>query len=107
MFKNLQSVTAPDKYTVVIQFAPGTSPEVIIEMLEAQSGTDPSMEAQEVVAAGKINDWHYAIGTGPFILESFVSGSFRDPGQETPITGEPTSATRRTSSPTSMNSSTS
>ena len=75
VFNNLQSVTASDDYTVAIQFAPGTSTEVITEMLEAQSGTDVLMEAHEVVDAGKINDWHYAIGTGPFILTDFVSGS--------------------------------
>jgi peptide/nickel transport system substrate-binding protein len=75
IFKNLQAVTAPDKYTVVIQFAPGSNAETIMEMLEAQSGTDPSIECPEVVAAGKINDWHYAMGTGPFILESYVAGS--------------------------------
>jgi len=24
---------------------------------------------------GDLNDWHHAIGTGPFILKDFVSGS--------------------------------
>ena len=24
---------------------------------------------------GNLNDWHHAIGTGPFILKDFVSGS--------------------------------
>jgi peptide/nickel transport system substrate-binding protein len=75
VFNNLQSVTAPSKYTVVIQFAPGTNPEIIIELLEAQSALDTFIEAQEVVAAGEINDWHHAIGTGPFMLQGFVSGS--------------------------------
>ena len=75
VFNNLQSVTADGDYTVAIQFAPGTSTELITEMLEAQSGTDVCIEAHEVVEAGKINDWHYAIGTGPFILKDFVDGS--------------------------------
>jgi len=33
------------------------------------------IEAREVVEKwGVLNDWHYAVGTGPFILQDFVPG---------------------------------
>ena len=34
------------------------------------------MAAPEAVTQwGNLNDWHHAIGTGPFILQDYVSGS--------------------------------
>jgi peptide/nickel transport system substrate-binding protein len=73
-YKQLASVTAPDKYTVVFKWkAPGV--EFIFETLQAIN-QELVIEAHEVVEKwGDLNDWHHAIGTGPFIVRDFVSGS--------------------------------
>jgi peptide/nickel transport system substrate-binding protein len=71
----LQSVTATDKFTVVFKWTM-SNPQVIEESMEAQSADTPDIEAPEAVAQwGNLNDWHHAIGTGPFILSDFVDGS--------------------------------
>jgi len=71
---NLKSLTSPDKYTVIFNWGI-SNPELIIETMEAQSGSGVDIENREAVAQwGDLNDWHHAIGTGPFILTDFVSG---------------------------------
>jgi len=71
---NLTSVTATDKYTVVMQWNT-PNPEVATENLQAP-GIQNSIENPEAVKLwGNLDDWHHAIGTGPFILTDFVSGS--------------------------------
>jgi len=46
-----------------------------METLQAGGG-DLLLENPEAVKMwGDVNDWHHAIGTGPFILKDFVSGS--------------------------------
>ena len=74
-FSTLQSVTATDKYTVVFKW--GTpNPEFITENLEAVSSSGQCIESPDAVQQwGNVSDWHHAIGTGPFILQDFVSGS--------------------------------
>jgi len=70
----LISVTATDKYTVVFKWKV-SNPEFILETMQAL-GDELDMEATEAVNAwGNLNDWHHAIGTGPFILSDFVSGA--------------------------------
>jgi peptide/nickel transport system substrate-binding protein len=74
LFKNLLSVTATDKYTVVFKWKGGS----LESMLENMGSMSPStsMENPEAVAQwGNLNDWHHAIGTGPFILTDFVDSS--------------------------------
>ena len=72
---NLKSMSAPDNYTVVFNWAI-SNPEVILETMQAQSGSAVDVEAREAVTQwGNLNDWHHAIGTGPFILTDFVSAS--------------------------------
>jgi peptide/nickel transport system substrate-binding protein len=71
---SLISVTASDKYTVVFKWKT-PNPEYIIEAMQSFA-TGLDMEAREAVQLwGNVNDWHHAIGTGPFILTDFVSGS--------------------------------
>jgi ABC-type transport system substrate-binding protein len=73
-FQQLISVTATDKYTVVFKWHI-PNPEFITENIQA-IGTVGCIEPSEAVQAwGNLNDWHHAIGTGPFILHDFVSGS--------------------------------
>jgi len=43
---------------------------------------------------GDVRDWHHAVGTGPFMLQNFVSGSSATLVKN-PIIGQPTSGTRR------------
>ena len=73
-FMNLISVTATDKYTAVFKWKV-SNPEYIIEAMQSFA-TGLDMEAKEAVQLwGNVNDWHHAIGTGPFLLTDFVSGS--------------------------------
>jgi peptide/nickel transport system substrate-binding protein len=70
---SITSVTATDNYTVVFQFnTPNV--EFILESMEAV-GEDPIAAPDAVTQWGNLNDWHHAIGTGPFILTDYVGGS--------------------------------
>ena len=73
-YKNLESVTAADKYTVVFKWKIANPGLVMVSLL----GVNPTQvfEAHEAVEKwGDLSDWHHAIGTGPFILKDFVPGS--------------------------------
>ena len=70
---SITSVTATDNFTVVFQFnTPNV--EFILESMEA-IGEDPLVAPEAVTQWGNLNDWHHAIGTGPFILQDYVSAS--------------------------------
>jgi peptide/nickel transport system substrate-binding protein len=73
VFLSMKSAIATDKYTVVIKFDTAN----VESILEGVLGNGPPMiENPEAVKQwGDLNDWHHAIGTGPFILTDFVSGS--------------------------------
>ena len=71
----LTSITAPDKFTVVFTWT-STNPEVIMELMLSPGPQNNIGDPIEVVQAyGDTNDWHYATGTGPFILKDFVDSS--------------------------------
>ena len=73
-FQTLASVTAPDNWTVVFKW---TTPNVIgiTGLLQAPS-IQNSIECPEAVQLwGDVNNWHHAIGTGPFIVTDFVDAS--------------------------------
>jgi peptide/nickel transport system substrate-binding protein len=73
-YVNLTSLTAPDKYTVVFKWST-SNPELIMETLLAISN-ELLIENPEAAAQwGNLQDWHHAIGTGPFIVTDFVSSS--------------------------------
>ena len=73
-FKELISVTVPDKYTVVFKWKTSNR-KLIINALQ-EVGTTLCLENPEAVRKwGDVRDWHHAIGTGPFILKDFVPGS--------------------------------
>jgi peptide/nickel transport system substrate-binding protein len=83
-FKYLTSVNAADRYTVVFKWKT-PNPAFITETLMTNHSPSLAIEAREAVEKwGDVNDWHHAIGTGPFILQDFVSGSsatlVRNPG---------------------------
>jgi len=73
VMSTLKSVTTTGNYTVTFDFNLN-NPESILESMEAASGDDIHQEeAPEAVALwGNLNNWHDAIGTGPFILTDFV-----------------------------------
>jgi len=73
-FVNLTSVTAPDKYTVVFQWKI-TSPEFISEQMMSPNASQCIVNPEAVQQWGDVNDWHHAVGTGPFLLGDFVAGS--------------------------------
>ena len=73
-FKELISVTAPDKYTVVFKWNV-RNPEFIMEALHGVGIRQCLENPEAVIKWGDLSDWHHAIGTGPFILKNFVSGS--------------------------------
>jgi ABC-type transport system substrate-binding protein len=74
VFQSLASVTATDKYTVVFKWKT-PSIEVMMENLQSPTNTNNIIAHEAVEKWGDLNDWHRAIGTGPFILKDFVSGS--------------------------------
>jgi ABC-type transport system substrate-binding protein len=72
--KNLLSVTATDNYTVVFN-SNVVNPEFNMEQIEG-NGQAADIECPDVVQQyGNCNNWHNAIGTGPFILTDFVSSA--------------------------------
>jgi peptide/nickel transport system substrate-binding protein len=74
-YKELISVTAADKYTVVLKWKT-PYPEFISETVVTVHSPTAGIEPRESVEKwGNVEDWHHAIGTGPFILKDFISGS--------------------------------
>jgi peptide/nickel transport system substrate-binding protein len=70
---NLISCTNPDNFTVVMGYSI-PNPAQILQSLEGFT-CQLDIESPEVVQQnGNTNNWHQAVGTGPFILTDFVSG---------------------------------
>jgi peptide/nickel transport system substrate-binding protein len=68
----MTSVASTDKYTVVFKFNVANAAQNLIT-IQGVSSTQ-CMEASDVVNQwGDANDWHHAVGTGPFILSDVVS----------------------------------
>ena len=73
-YRSLLSVNPIDRYTVIFKWEV-TNPEFIRETMQANALVQ-CIEAREAVEKwGDLNDWRHAIGTGPFILQDFVSGN--------------------------------
>jgi len=74
-WQSLLSVTATDKFTVTFKWKPNINPLLIMEAY-IPVVADNYIECPEAVTQwGNLNDWHHAVGTGPFMLTDFVSGS--------------------------------
>jgi peptide/nickel transport system substrate-binding protein len=73
-FKNLISVTAADRYTVVFKWQT-PNPEFILETLQAPVASQCLENPEAVRQWGDLSDWHHAVGTGPFILNDFQPGN--------------------------------
>jgi len=78
IINSLVSVTAPDKYTVVFTWK-GISQETIAEqMFGPMAGCQQAREvfaAYTTAANPYMNDWHHAIGCGPFQISDYVPDS--------------------------------
>jgi peptide/nickel transport system substrate-binding protein len=74
-FANLQNVTATDDYTVVFHFK--TPCAAIAFQTLADRAVYNTIEAPEVAAAsgGSVTDWTAVVGTGPWMLTGYVSGT--------------------------------
>ena len=73
-YQVLKSVTATNNYTVVFKWTI-PNPEFIVEIVQGLA-TETLMDNREAVEKwGTLEDWHHAVGTGPFILKDLVSGS--------------------------------
>jgi len=71
----ITSVTATDKFTVVFQWKTTVGPLQVLAAMMAGDQTN-QFECPDAVALwGNLNDWHHAIGTGPWILTDFVDSS--------------------------------
>ena len=73
-FKDLISVTAPDNYTVVFKWKTSNR-ESIMETLHGVMQGECLENPEAVEKWGDLDDWHHAIGTGPFFLKDYVSES--------------------------------
>jgi peptide/nickel transport system substrate-binding protein len=71
--KDLISITAADRYTVVFKFRT-LNPENIIETLHNAYQAQCLENPEAVKKWGDVTDWRHAIGTGPYILQDFVPG---------------------------------
>ena len=72
-FQDLISVTAEDKYTAVFKWKIA-SPRLIMEALHMITPSLCIENPEAVRKWGDLNDWHHAVGTGPFILKDFIPG---------------------------------
>ncbi len=69
----LQSVTATDKYTVVFKYS---APSIdMLDNLLDDFGYMNMMAREVVEKFGNAEDWHNAVGTGPYMVKDYVSGS--------------------------------
>ena len=65
------TVTAPDKYTVVVKWLPGYARETLRHVGDYCSIMPPEVAEKY----GDFEDWRNSVGTGAFILTDYVSGS--------------------------------
>jgi len=71
---NLISCTNPDNFTVVFGYSM-PNPAQILQSIEGLGCNQRYRGAGRSFSEnGNCNNWHQAIGTGPFILTDFVSG---------------------------------
>jgi len=87
MTKNWASVTATDKYTVVFKFktpSATTAFQTIADRFALNTFEAPEWVALDTAAAATttggtatnpLQDWHNAVGTGPWMLTDYIAGS--------------------------------
>src|SRR5690606_23668468 len=74
-YSQIKSVTATDKYTVVFEFTEPSLEQFRYLMNEVGYGSIIPREAEEKYGSTLNSDWRLAVGSGPFMLTDYVSGS--------------------------------
>jgi len=69
--ENIVSITAPDKWTVVIECVPGRTGHIY----KMTSDHCKIVPPEPIEMYGDLSDWRNSVGTGPFILVDYVDGS--------------------------------
>ena len=73
IFKEIDTITATDKYTVEIALVPPATVSKALQLLDSESACFVAPES--VGPSGKIEEWQKMIGTGPWMLTDVVMGS--------------------------------
>jgi peptide/nickel transport system substrate-binding protein len=73
-WQQLISITSLDKYTAAFKWKT-SNVEFIIDTMVSYDGANFMQAPEAIKQWGDLTDWHHGMGTGPFILQDFVSGS--------------------------------
>lgn len=71
----MNSVTLTAPWTVNFHWTNGNVENIFETQLDEGTASQDYVAQEAVTLWGNLNDWHHAIGTGPFILTDFVDGS--------------------------------
>ena len=71
----LNSVTQTGPYTVDFHWTKGNVENIMETQLDEGTAAQDYIAPEVVTLWGNLNDWHHAVGTGPFILTDFVDSS--------------------------------
>jgi peptide/nickel transport system substrate-binding protein len=74
-YAQIKSVTATDKYTVTFEFTEPSLEQFRYLMNEVHYGSVAPKEAVEKYGVALNSDWRLAVGSGPFMITDYVSGS--------------------------------
>src|SRR5208283_6162155 len=71
----MNSVTITAPWTVDFHWTNGNVENILETQLDEGTASQDYVAQEAVSLWGNLNDWHHAIGTGPFILTDFVDSS--------------------------------
>ena len=71
----MTSVTATGPFTVDFHWSSGNVENILETQLDQGTAVQDYVAPEAVQQWGNLNDWHHAMGTGPFILTDFVDSS--------------------------------
>ena len=71
----MNSVTIIAPWTIDFHWTSGNPESILETQLDEGTASQDYVASEAVSLWGNLNDWHHAIGTGPFILTDFVDSS--------------------------------
>jgi peptide/nickel transport system substrate-binding protein len=71
----MNSVTITAPWTIDFHWTTGNPENILETQLDQGTASQDYVASEAVTLWGNLNDWHHAIGTGPFILTDFVDSS--------------------------------
>lgn len=71
----IESIDAPDENTVVFHFLDGRNTESDLDLFVRRTVNITGKE-WDTLTEEQRNDWHWAVGTGPYILTDYAADSF-------------------------------